>query len=61
MYLKEIYDMLSLKQKKQQEAYCNDVETAINIPRSKTPIEKVNEKVQITVEKITKTMENICK
>jgi hypothetical protein len=51
--------MLSLKQKKQQEAYSNDIETSP--PRSKTPIEKVNEKVQITVEKITKTMENICK
>lgn len=52
--------MLSLKQKKQQEAYNNDIETSPP-PRSKTPIEKVNEKVQITVEKITKTMENIYK
>ncbi len=47
--------MLSLKQKKQQEAYNNDVETSPHKP--KTPIENVH----ITIEKITKTMENSCK
>ena len=51
--------MLSLKQKKQQESYNDDVNNSP--PRSKTPIEIVNEKVQVTVEKITKTLENICK
>ena len=51
--------MLSLKQKKQQEAYFNDIENNNHIPKPST--ENVNEKVQTTVENITKTLRNICK